>query len=67
MSDERFTAGDQQADDRGRPTTFGLRTAALAGVVISAGALAIGLAGPFDDATGAAWTTCCPPHESSVE
>jgi len=67
VSDERFTAGDQQADDRGRATTFGMRTAALAGIVISAGALAVGLAGPFDDATGVAYTTCCPPHHESVE
>ena len=40
--------------------TFGMRAAALAGMAVSAGALAFGLAGAFDDvAAGAAHTTCC--------
>jgi hypothetical protein len=47
--------------------TFGLRTAALAGMVVSAGAVAFGLAGVFDDASNVAFTTCCgiesPPEE----
>jgi hypothetical protein len=48
--------------------TFGLRTAALAGMVVSAGAAAFGLAGVFDDPTNVAFTTCCgientPPPE----
>lgn len=37
---------------------FGMRTAALAGLVVSAGAVAIGLSGVFDDPTGVAYTTC---------
>jgi hypothetical protein len=39
--------------------TFGLRTAALAGMVVSAGAVALGLTGVFDDSTNVAFTTCC--------
>jgi hypothetical protein len=37
---------------------FGLRTAALAGMVVSAGAVALGLSGVFDDSTNVAFTTC---------
>jgi hypothetical protein len=78
MSEDRSTtdAGtDDAADDaeHGYPTpllrlmpaiTFGMRTAALAGLVVSAGAVALGLAGTFDDAVAGANTTCCPepPH-----
>ncbi|MGB3443282.1 MAG: hypothetical protein WBA97_31490 [Actinophytocola sp.] len=40
---------------------FGVRAAALAGLAVSAGAIAIGLAGAFDDVTAAANTTCCKP------
>lgn len=47
--------------------TFGMRAAALAGMAVSAGALAIGLAGAFDDAVPVAYTTCCGPEISSVE
>ncbi|TDV54829.1 hypothetical protein [Actinophytocola oryzae] len=39
--------------------TFGLRTAALAGMVVSAGAVALGLTGVFDDSANVAFTTCC--------
>lgn len=39
--------------------TFGVRAAALAGMAVSAGALAFGLAGAFDDALPMAHTTCC--------
>jgi hypothetical protein len=39
--------------------TFGVRAAALAGMAVSAGALAFGLAGAFDDVTAGAYTTCC--------
>lgn len=39
--------------------TFGLRTAALAGMVVSAGAIALGLTGVFDDSANVAFTTCC--------
>jgi hypothetical protein len=39
--------------------TFGLRAAALAGMAVSAGAIAFGLAGVFDDSTNVAFTTCC--------
>ena len=39
--------------------TFGVRAAALAGMAVSAGALAFGLAGAFDDVTAGAHTTCC--------
>lgn len=39
--------------------TFGVRAAALAGMAVSAGALAFGLAGAFDDAVPMANTTCC--------
>jgi hypothetical protein len=45
--------------------TFGLRTAALAGMVVSAGAVAFGLAGVFDDSTNVAYTTCCGPNDPS--
>ncbi len=74
MSEELFTtettdAADTAKEERGYPTpllrfmpaiTFGMRAAALAGMAVSAGALAFGLAGAFDDvAAGAAHTTCC--------
>jgi hypothetical protein len=36
--------------------TFGMRAAALAGIAVSAGALAFGLTGAFDDGGN---TTCC--------
>lgn len=39
--------------------TFGIRAAALAGMAVSAGALAFGLAGSFDQAIPAGNTTCC--------
>jgi hypothetical protein len=38
---------------------FGIRAAALAGMAVSAGALAFGLAGAFDDSVAVANTTCC--------
>ncbi|GAB3444845.1 hypothetical protein [Actinophytocola sediminis] len=38
---------------------FGLRTAALAGMVVTAGTVALGLSGVFDDSTNVAFTTCC--------
>ncbi|MFI7673361.1 hypothetical protein [Actinophytocola sp. NPDC049390] len=73
MSDDQFTTdttADETtaADERGYPTpllrfmpaiTFGVRAAALAGMAVSAGALAFGLAGAFDDVTAGAHTTCC--------
>lgn len=74
MSEDRFTT-DTTAEvtpEEGRtyPTpllrfmpaiTFGVRAAALAGMAVSAGALAFGLAGAFDDVTAGANTTCCKP------
>lgn len=45
--------------------TFGLRTAALAGMVVSAGAVALGLTGVFDDSANVAFTTCCGGEFSS--
>lgn len=39
--------------------TFGMRAAALAGMAVSAGALAFGLAGAFDDVAAGGNTTCC--------
>jgi hypothetical protein len=39
--------------------TFGMRTAALAGLVVTAGAAAIGLTGVFDDVVAGTNTTCC--------
>lgn len=72
MSDELFTTdatADTAAKDAGGyPTpllrfmpaiTFGMRAAALAGMAVSAGALAFGLAGAFDDVAAGANTTCC--------
>jgi hypothetical protein len=59
---------DTTDDKGGHPTpllrfmpaiTFGMRTAALAGLVVSAGAAAIGLTGAFDDVVAGANTTCC--------
>jgi hypothetical protein len=61
-------------EGRGYPTpllrfmpaiTFGVRAAALAGMAMSAGALAFGLAGAFDDVTAGAHTTCCGPRDPS--
>lgn len=57
-----------EKEERGYPTpllrfmpaiTFGVRAAALAGMAVSAGALAFGLAGAFDDVAAGAHTTCC--------
>jgi hypothetical protein len=76
VSEDLFTtettpdaAADSTTEERGYPApllrfmpaiTFGMRAAALAGMAVSAGALAFGLAGAFDDvAAGAAHTTCC--------
>ena len=73
MSEDLFTTDAAEADTtakegRGYPTpllrfmpaiTFGVRAAALAGMAVSAGALAFGLAGAFDDVTAGANTTCC--------
>jgi hypothetical protein len=39
--------------------TFGMRAAVLAGMAVSAGALAFGLAGAFDESMPLANTTCC--------
>ena len=39
--------------------TFGIRTAALAGLAVSAGAAALGLTGAFDDVVAGTNTTCC--------
>lgn len=41
---------------------FGLQTAALAGLAVSAGAVAMGLTGVFDDAIAITYTTCSRPH-----
>jgi hypothetical protein len=75
VSEERpTTAGEFEAgEDRdGRyPTsllhlmpavTFGLRAAALAGLIVPAGAVAVGLTGVFDDGLGTAHTTCSRGH-----
>lgn len=67
MFEERFIIGQDPTIDsataamaRLAPTVmFGLRSAALAGMVVSAGAVAIGLSGVFDDSTNVAFTTCC--------
>lgn len=75
MSEELFTT-DATADtpakeEGGYPTpllrlmpaiTFGMRAAALAGMAVSAGAIAFGLAGAFDDVTAGGNTTCCGGH-----
>jgi hypothetical protein len=69
VSEESNTASESIDDDAqgGYPAalirlvpavTFGLRAAALAGFVVSAGAVAVGLAGVFDDANAVAYTTC---------
>lgn len=81
MSEDLFTtdttaeAPEVTAEEgRGYPTpllrfmpaiTFGVRAAALAGMAVSAGALAFGLAGAFDDVTAGANTTCCGPKDPS--
>lgn len=78
MSEELFTTTETDADttatakeERGYPTpllrfmpaiTFGVRAAALAGMAVSAGAMAFGLAGAFDDVAAGANTTCCGGH-----
>jgi hypothetical protein len=58
-------------EGRGYPTpllrfmpaiNFGVRAAALAGMAVSAGALAFGFAGAFDDVAAVAHTTCCGPE-----
>jgi hypothetical protein len=75
VSDDQFTTDTTaevtpEEEGRGYPTpllrfmpaiTFGVRAAALAGMAVSAGALAFGLAGAFDDVTAVAHTTCCKP------
>ena len=62
------TAAETATEQRGYPApllrfmpaiTFGVRAAALAGMAVSAGALAFGFAGAFDDVTAGANTTCC--------
>lgn len=79
MSEDLFTTDTPAADTtategRGYPTpllrfmpaiTFGVRAAALAGMAVSAGALAFGLAGAFDDVTAGANTTCCGDPDSA--
>jgi hypothetical protein len=77
VSEEQFTTDATAADEttaaegRAYPAplmrfmpaiTFGVRAAALAGMAVSAGALAFGLAGAFDDVTAGANTTCCGGH-----
>ena len=74
MSEELFTTATDATTDatteegHAYPTAllrfmpainFGVRAAALAGMAVSAGALAFGLAGAFDDVTAGANTTCC--------
>lgn len=66
MSDERFTIGADHTTEVRPAHGFGQRAAALAGIVVSAGALAIGLAGPFGDSVDLANTVCCPPHSDAV-
>jgi hypothetical protein len=46
--------------------TFGLQTAALAGMFVTAGAAALGLGGTFDDTLNVAFTTCC-TEESATD
>lgn len=78
MPEERFAADESHATDDERiggypatmlrllpAVTFGLRTAALAGLAVSAGAAALGLASPFDDVVNVGFPTCC--GGSSVE
>ena len=78
MSEELFTTADTDTEPtdttpegRGYPTpllrfmpaiNFGVRAAALAGMAVSAGALAFGLAGAFDDVAAGGNTTCCSGH-----
>lgn len=66
MSDERNNNEHAVSDDR-KPKVFGLRAAALAGIVVSASAVTIGFSGTFDEATDSAFTTCCPPIHSVME
>lgn len=65
---EASTETSAAAEKGGYPTpllrfmpaiTFGMRTAALAGLAVSAGAAAIGLTGAFDDVVAGGNTTCC--------
>ncbi len=65
MSEELFTTGPDHTT--ARTFSFGRRTAALAGIVVSAGALTIGLSGPFGDTVDLSDTICCPPNQSSTE
>lgn len=73
MFEERFIIGQEPTIDiattavaRFMPTVmFGLRSAVLAGMVVSAGAVALGLSGVFDDSTNVAFTTCC-GHEDTI-
>lgn len=78
MPEERIAADESHATDDERTggypatmlrllpaVTFGLRAAALAGLAVSAGAAAFGLAGPFDDVANIGFPTCC--GDSSVE
>jgi hypothetical protein len=75
VSEERFTIGQNVTADvtseyvtRIVPAVmFGLRTAALAGMVVSAGAVALGLSGVFDDSTNVAFTTCSGGKVSEFE
>jgi hypothetical protein len=66
VSEELFTTGPDHTAE-GKAPSFGQRAAALAGIVVSAGALTIGLSSQFGDTVDIAHTTCCPPHQSSVE
>lgn len=72
MSEERLATDESHATDEERQegysatvlrllpaVTFGLRTAALAGLVVSAGAAAFGLTGPLDNVADAPFPTCC--------
>jgi hypothetical protein len=74
VSEELFTTAETAGTDTAAPAgggypapllrfmpaiTFGVRAAALAGMAVSAGALAFGLAGAFDDVTAGTHTTCC--------
>jgi hypothetical protein len=47
--------------------TFGLQAAALAGLAASAGAVAMGLSGVFDDTSVAVTYTTCSRHDAGPE
>lgn len=66
MSEDFFTTAPDHTAAAKAPN-FGQRAAALAGIVVSAGALTIGLSGPFGDTVDLSDTICCPPHQSSME